>query len=122
QAAVTPAGQGLIQAGALRPDPVVMIGAHVRAAHLLDLRDPLVRNQLGIQTVMETLAPWKGVPNAPTQILGEAVFNDGHFEGILYLSAQNPGHDCIVLFPTRLLATSEIDFRDPTTGSTNHLP
>lgn len=98
------------------------IGAPVRVSHLLDLRDPLIRLQLGIQTVMEILAPWKGVPNAPTQLLGDAVFNDGHFEGILYPSAQNHGHDCLVLFSARLQAASRIDFRDPTTGLADHIP
>lgn len=84
QMVAAPSGRALIAAGALRPDPIVLIGAHVRASRLLDLRDPLIRVQLGIQTVMELVAPWKGVPNAPTQLLGDAVFNDSHFEGILY--------------------------------------
>lgn len=100
------AGQALIRAGALRPDPVVILGVHIHTFRLLDLRDALVRLQLGIQTVLEILMSWKGILNAPTQVLGEAVFHDGHFEGIVFPSAQNPGHDCVVLFPTRLLATT----------------
>ncbi len=122
QAATTPAGQALLAAGGLRPDPVAMIGAHVRASRLLDLRDPLTRLQLGIQAVTEILAPWKGVPNAPTQVLGDAVFHDGHFEGIVYPSATNPGHDCLVLFPSRFLTTSRIDVFDPLTGLVAQLP
>jgi hypothetical protein len=88
----------------------------------LDLRDPLTRLQLGIQTVTDLLANWKGVPNLPTQLLGDTVFNDGHLEGILYPSVQNPGHDCLVIFPTRLLAVSRIDFFDPSTGLAARLP
>lgn len=122
QAAATPAGQALAQAGALRPSPVVTIGVHLRVSRLLDLRNPLTRLQLSIQTVMEILAPWKGILNAPTQILGDMVFNDGDFEGILYPSAQNPGHDCIVVFPDRLLAAPALDFRDPSTGLAAHTP
>jgi RES domain-containing protein len=122
QAARTPAGLALIQAGGLRPDPVALIGAHVRATRLLDLRDPIARLQLGIATVTELLGPWKGVVNAPTQVLGEAVFTDNYFEGLLYPSVQNPGHDCVVLFPARLAAGSQIDFVDLTTHLADRLP
>jgi RES domain-containing protein len=122
QAARTPGGLALIQAGGLRPDPVVLIGAYVSATRLLDLRDPVVRLQLGIAAVTEILGPWKGVANAPTQVLGDAVFNDNYFEGLLYPSVQNPGHDCVVLFATRLAAGSQIDFVDLTTRLAAHLP
>ncbi len=99
-----------------------MIGAHIRASRLLDLRDPLTRLQLGIHSVTEIIAPWKGVPNAPTQVLGDTVFNDAYFEGIVYPSAQHPGHDCVVFFPTRLLPASRIDFFDPITKLAAQLP
>jgi RES domain-containing protein len=122
QTAATPAGPALLHAGGLRPDPLVVIGVHVRLSHLLDLRDALTRLQLGIQAVTEILAPWKGVAHASTQVLGDAVFNDGHFEGIVYPSVQNPGHDCLVVFPARRLAASRLDFFDPVTGVADHMP
>lgn len=123
QTASTPVGQALIQLGALRPDPVTVLGAQVRVSRLLDLRDAITRLQLGINSVAEILGPWKAIPNAPTQVLGDTVFNDGHFEGILYPSAQNPGHDCLVLFSALLQpAASSVDFTDPVTGLAEQLP
>lgn len=122
QTANTPAGPALLQAGGLRPDPVVVIGIHIQAARMLDLRDPVIRAHLGILAVAELTGPWRFVPNAPTQILGDTVFNDGHFDGILYPSVQNPGHDCIALFPARLTPPSGLDFLDPVTGLASHIP
>src|SRR6266702_7737178 len=87
QIANVPAGMALRAAGGLRPDPVVLIGIHVQVAQLLDLRNPNTQVHLGT-TANELLRPWHGIPNAPTQILGDAVFNDGHFQGILFPSAQ----------------------------------
>ena len=99
-----------------------MIGVHVRVSRLLDLRNPLTRLQLDILNVLEILGPWKGVPNAPTQVLGEAVYNDNYFEGIVYPAVQNPGHDCLLIFPNRLLPTSRVDFFDTITKLAAHLP
>jgi hypothetical protein len=62
QTAATPAGPALLHAGGLRPDPLVVIGVHVRLSHLLDLRDALTRLQLGIQAVTEILAPGRESP------------------------------------------------------------
>jgi RES domain-containing protein len=117
-----PVGQALVRAGGLRPNPVVLIAVHVRVARLLDLRDPATRNHLGILADAELLAPWLGVPNAPTQVLGQTVFDDGQFEGIVFPSAQNPGHDCLILFRGRLLATSRIHFLDAAAGLAAQLP
>jgi RES domain-containing protein len=122
QAANAAAGPALVRAGALRPDAVVLIGTHVRVSRLLDLREPAVRASLGILTLSELAGPWRFMPNAPTQLLGDTVFNDGQFEGMVYPSAQNPGHDCLVLFPARLLPPSRVDFADPVTQLTARLP
>ncbi len=122
QALNAPAGPALRRAGGLRPDPVVLLGIHIRAAHLLDLRDPGIHPHLGVQGPAELLGAWRGVPNAPTQVLGDTVFRDGHFEGVLYPSAQNPGHDCLVLFPDRLLRGSRVDCVDALTGLASQLP
>jgi RES domain-containing protein len=122
QTAGAPAGPALLRAGGLRPDPVVMLGIHVRVSRLLDLLDPAIRLPLGIQADAELTGPWRGVPNAPTYALGDTVFNDGHFEGIIYPSAQNLGHRCLVLFASRLLPASRVHFFDPTTNLVDQLP
>ena len=122
QTAAQPVGQALVRVGALRPSPVVLIAIHVRVTRLLDLREAATRNHLGISADSELLMPWLGVPNAPTQVLGQAVFDDGNFEGIIFPSAQNLGHDCLLVFPSRLLATSQVDFFDARTGLAAKLP
>jgi RES domain-containing protein len=122
QTASSAAGQALLLAGGLRPDPVVLIGVHVRAVRMLDLRDNATRLTLGVNGLPELLGAWRGIPNAPTQGLGDAVFNDGHFEGILFPSAQNAGRDAMVLFPARLQSPSQVDFTDVTTNLAARLP
>ena len=122
QAANSPAGPALLRAGGLRPTPSVLIGVHVRASRILDFRDDATRLRLGIQAIAELLGPWRGVPNAPTQVLDEAVFKDGRFEGLLFPSAQNGGRDCVVLFPARLQRPSRVDFYDLTTNLAAQLP
>jgi hypothetical protein len=112
----------LIRSGGLRPEAAVVIGVRARVARLLDLRDPVIRQQLGILGQAEITGPWKNVLNAPTQVLGDAVFNDSQFEGMLYPSAQNPGHDCLILFRLRLLPGSRVDFFDIRTKLVARLP
>jgi hypothetical protein len=100
----------------------VIIGIHLRVSRLLDLQDNTTRTQLGILSDTELVGAWRFMPNPPTQLLGDSVFKDGFFEGIVFPSAQNPGHSCIVVFPGRLSAVSRIDFFDPATGLNAHLP
>ena len=121
-------GRALVRHGNLRPDPCVTLGVYVRLSRLLDLtrsqRGKQTRRQLGIsnRSDRELLQPWAGIANAPTSVLGTEVFNDGFFEGIVYPSAQNRGHICFVLFPARLLATSQVHFHDAVTNITGSLP
>ena len=125
----TPAGRVPIRAGHLRPDPCVVLGIHFRVSRLLSLAHPFrrwhqTRLALGIPTGSdaEMTQPWAGVPNAPTQVLGTEVFNDNFFEGIIYPSARNPGHNCAVLFQGRLLPNSRIQFSDAATAIGQQLP
>ncbi len=109
--------------------PSATLGIHLRVSRLLNLtrsgsRWQQSRSQLHIprRSDRELTQPWAGVPHAPTQVLGNQVFGDGFFEGILYPSAQNVGHSCVVLFRSRLLPTSLVDFHDAATGLTAQLP
>ena|ERR1700722_14204804 len=111
QTLATPAGQALADAGGLRPDPVVLMGIHANVSRLLDLRNPNVRQHLNIVHDGELLIPWKNAAVATaTQELGQVVHDDDYFEGVIYPSAQNAGHDCLVLFRIRLLPASRIHF------------
>jgi hypothetical protein len=125
----TPPGRTLTRAGRHRPYPSVILGIHFRLSRLLSLAYPLprwraTRVALGINATSdaEITQPWAGIPNAPTQVLGTEVFNDGFFEGILYPSARVPGRNCLVVFRDRLLPGSRVDFSDHVTGIASHLP
>jgi RES domain len=100
----------------------VLIGVHVRAVRMLDLRDNATRLTLGVNGLPELLGAWRGIPNAPTQVLGDAVFNDGQFDGILFPSAQNAGRDAMVLFSARLQPPSQVEFIDVTTNLAANIP
>jgi RES domain-containing protein len=124
-----PNGRALVRAGGLRPAPSATLGVHLRLSRLLSLAFPLprwhaTRSALGISTLSdaEVTQPWAGLANAPTQRLGTEVFNDGFFEGIVYPSARNPRHHCVVVFRDRLLPGSRIDFSDAATALAGQLP
>jgi RES domain-containing protein len=125
QTSAASGGPALRRSGGLRPDPVVILGIFVNGSKLLDLTNSNVQQTLKL-TKAALLGPWLGVPSAPTQVLGEAIFQDGHFAGIIYPSAQNLRHKCLCVFPARLniapLATTDVDFRDVATGLAAHLP
>lgn len=118
----TTAGRLQITNGVLRPLPFVSLGVHVDVSRLLDLENSAPsRSALGIKKA-ELLGPWAGIANPTTQILGQEIFDDNFFEGIVYPSAQHSGHSCLILFRDRLLTTSRIHFHDATTGITGQLP
>jgi RES domain-containing protein len=118
----TPAGRAQVRAGGIRPVSVVTIGVHVQVARLLDLSRRQTRRRLGIHSIVELLRPWAGIANAPTQVLGGGVFTDEFFEGVIYPSAQNAGHVCLVLFRNRFLPDSHVHFHDGPTGLHAQLP
>ncbi len=124
-----PTGRTLVRTGLLRPVPCVTLGVHVRVSRLLNLTRSgpnwrAVRALLGIRTRSNTelLGPWVGVPNAPTQVLGKETFESELFEGIMYPSAQNLNHTCLVIFRDRLLPSSWVHFHDATTDILGQLP
>jgi RES domain-containing protein len=105
------AGPALAVAGALRPDPAVVIGVHINVSRVLDLRLPAVLQLLHTNNA-QLLAPWKNAANpTATQQLGDAVFQGNWFEGILYPSAQHANYHCLVLFRQRLRAKPAVYFR-----------
>jgi len=125
QTSAAAGGPALRKSGGLRPAPVVILGIFIKGSNLLDLTDSSVQQTLKLKQAT-LLGAWLGVTSAPTQVLGDAIFQDGHFAGIIYPSAQNPRHKCLCVFPSRLnippLATTHVDFRDASTGLAAHLP
>jgi hypothetical protein len=100
----------------LRPEPCALYAVRFDLSPVLDVRTAAVRAALGT-TAAQLAAPWKNLPNpTPTQQLGEAVFTDNWFEGLLYDSVQHPGNGCLVVFEQRLLAKPAVDFRGSAAG------
>ncbi|WP_165074930.1 RES family NAD+ phosphorylase [Paludisphaera rhizosphaerae] len=80
------------------PDEVVVIGVHIRVGLMLDLRSAEVQGRLG--TSAEELAgKWKLIPDAPTQVFGDQLYQAGGFEGLIDESVRNPGGICLLVFP-----------------------
>src|SRR5262249_3569129 len=118
----TTEGAVRIKRGEIRPHPTVMLGIHISASALLNLRNKEVLTALGIRSDEELLGPWFNLPNASTRLLGVAVYESKRFEGLIYPSARNPGGVCFVLFRERLLSSSSITCRDAATGLNANLP
>ncbi|MGA3006888.1 MAG: RES family NAD+ phosphorylase [Opitutaceae bacterium] len=91
-------------------DPGVIFHVEVQASAILDVTKPDIQAELGTDEA-ELVAPWRlKRPAAPTQLLGQAVYNCGLFEGIRYHSAPmaKVGAEgyCVVLFRAKRLSTS----------------
>lgn len=97
--------------------PCTVFHVAVKGNGFLDLTDPGVQAALGTSDA-ELLAPWLLLsPNAPTQVLGKAVFDSKRFEGIRYRSAvmdqvKEDGF-CVGLFKDRKSPGSTVHLFDP---------
>ena len=120
--AATPLGAQQVREGLLRPLPSVILGIHIDVAHVLDLTQTATRRHFGIRSRAEILGRWWREPNAPTQLLGTAVFASNRFQGILYPSARNSGHACLILFRQRLTVPSCVQCQDAPSGMRAELP
>ena len=91
--------------------PSVIFFVDVSVSAVLDVTRPDVQVALGTNE-KELLANWRTISDAPTQILGNAVYNSGRFEGIRYRSAaaekESKEGYCLVLFRDRKLASSKV--------------
>lgn len=69
--------------------------------YVMDLTDPATREHLGYGLDM-LRSPWRRrTPNAPTQLLGRAAYEEG-VQGLIYPSAKNPDGTNLVVFPDNL--------------------
>jgi RES domain-containing protein len=75
---------------------------------LLRIADLTLRKNLNLlgTTAQELTGEWRmaqaGGEEAPTQLVGRAIFESGVFDGIRYPSSKNPGGVCVGVFPARL--------------------
>lgn len=97
-------------------DPHVVYHVKVEAQALLDLTNPAIMKDLGTNETELTKAWLPFTPNAPTQVLGDAVYASGLFEGIRYRSApaKRASKDafCVALFKERMRAGSKVELFD----------
>jgi hypothetical protein len=81
-------------------------------------------------TAQELTGDWRGyrhrtsaaasikepVGTAPTQNLGEAIFEVRGLEGFRTVSARLPYHRNLVIFPQKMFRGSRLEFHDPSAG------
>lgn len=96
------------------PDVVYHVSVNLGA--VLDLTDRAVQGVLET-TVSELTANWRLLsPNAPTQLLGQAVFDSGRMEGLRYPSAATAraaaSGACVAIFSHRKNTTSRVKVVD----------
>lgn len=105
--------------------PTVVLSARVEIASVLDLADPAV--QAALQTnLAELSAPWRlfqragGV--APTQQLGQAVYQGMHAQALRYPAAVVPARCCLVVFCELLSSPPFVEIYDPHANLLCRLP
>ncbi len=99
----------------------VLLKIECQLHSVLNLAEESTRIQLGV-SLQTLVGPWitwgigdpsQAVPAlAPSQRIGSAVHADGRFEGILTLSAKDPGGRCLAIFPERLRKSSQVRVAD----------
>jgi RES domain-containing protein len=98
------------------PDAIFHI--EVKVSAILDITAPSVLSALNTSPD-ELMANWRTQsPKAPTQLLGNAIFESKRFEGVRYQSApmKKSGVEgyCLLLFRERKQASSTVRIFDPT--------
>jgi RES domain-containing protein len=100
---------------------VSILGILLRAA---DLTDETNQSLLGT-TEQELTGEWRFTQaegrEAPTQLLGRAIFQQGDFDAIRYPSSKNRGGICVAVFPERL-SQSSIYVYDPDGNLAQQIP
>lgn len=111
-----------------------VLNVQVTLQQVADLSDAAEQARIGT-TAQELTGDWRGYLNrsrrtpvhgptgpAPTQDLGQALYNVPGLEGFRTLSAKMPTHRNLVVFPTKLRPGSRIVFADAVTGQTHAIP
>ena len=112
--------------GGLVPNPArpwVVLNVEVMLHAVVDLTDFSGTHSVLNTTVQELTGDWKGfhlrspqtkvkgpLGIAPTQALGDALFNAGHVEGFRAVSAKLPYHEVLGVFPQRLRKGSFVKY------------
>jgi RES domain-containing protein len=108
------------------PAPTVIFSVAIKLERYLDLADSSVRTALHTND-RELTGAWRravrGSSVTPTQQMGKAAFECGHIQALRYVSAQNLGHVCYVIFTDRLTnSSSYAEVYDPDGNLRERLP
>lgn len=122
--------------GASLPSPHsswTLLNVAVHLSKVLDFTDP-ARQQYLATTAQELTGDWRGyqlrgqcgtvslpVGIAPTQALGQTLFNEPGLEGLFTLSAKVPYHRVLVVFPQKLAPKSKVSWHNPVTNKTESI-
>jgi len=106
--------------------PSAICWARANLPNVLDTTDVAVLKGLSASTD-ELAAPWRAPsPNAPTQLLGQALFDSGRFDGLLYWSAPawKAGMQelCLAVFTDRLGPKAHLELWDDSGYFRDRLP
>lgn len=109
----------------------MILNIRVALQRVADLTDAAEQAKLGT-TAQELTGDWEGYLRrnagtpvrrptgpAPTQDLGQALYQLPGLEGFLTVSAKMPTHRNLVVFPDKLRRGSGIVYSDPATGQTH---
>lgn len=111
----------------------VSLNVHINLNRVVDLTDMSAQASLDT-TAQELTGDWQGYQTrssrthvkaprglAPTQTLGQALFN-ARFEGFRAISAKVPYHKSLIVFPDNLMKGSSLTFEDDAGGVVHHVP
>jgi len=112
----------------------ITINVDVILQAVVELTDVAAQNALQT-SAQELTGDWRGYQQrtplasvtgptgqAPTQVLGDALFAVGGLEGFQTISAKLPYHRSLVVFPQKLRPGSQVRFIHPATGQRHTIP
>lgn len=105
--------------------PIVIFSVKVHLETVLDLTLPHVQVALGTSEA-ELKVAWRLVQSdgriAPTQLLGQAIFDSGRYQAIRYSSDLSPGSACLVIYEDRVRHPAYVELYDPNGNLKGRLP
>jgi hypothetical protein len=123
--------------GVFLPNPQgswTLLNVQVTLQHIADLSDVVEQMKIGT-SAQELTGDWRGYLErssrtpvrghtgpAPSQDLGQALYNVPSLEGFRAISSRMPMHRTLIVFPNKLRQGSRIVFTHPATGQTHTIP
>jgi RES domain-containing protein len=115
----------LLEAGAVLPYPLTLYSVKVKLKYVLDLADPEVCKALGT-TLQELDGSWEqqlknSVP-VPTHILASAAHASGRFQGIKFVSHEDPTTINLMIWTETIRYPCYVEVQDSTGQMADRIP